>query len=85
MDKPSSSFNQSEVLWVHPEDNDCNFTVGDMLKADAIENAIRAFLSEIEDGKEPNIEALFEKCDEWGVSPCPCPICGRCSQHYHDL
>lgn len=81
----TSTFDEDVEVWQNPEDKDEVFTVGDIFVAHGIRGALLDFLAGIEDGKEPDFEKLYESCEELGVSPDPCPLCGRYSGHSHDL
>ena len=76
------------VIWTNPEDKHETFTVGDIYRAFSVENLLLAFMADLEDGhvsETKAIEDLFEECEKLGISPDPCPICGRYSEHSHSI
>ncbi|MGW8145071.1 MAG: hypothetical protein ACWGN2_11800 [Anaerolineales bacterium] len=80
-----STFDELVTVWVNPNDEHEIFTVGDIFDSYALKSAVLTYLAEIEDGKSEAIERFSNSLDELGISPDPCPLCGRYSSHSHEL
>jgi len=80
-----STFDEDVEVWKNPEDKYDVFTVSNIFEYHAMKTVLLKFLAGIEDGKEPDFEMLYEECEKLGISPEPCPLCGRYSEHPHEL
>ncbi len=58
-----------------------------MFNAAGLEDAVTRFMANIEDGADTDqeLETLYEKCEDLGVAPSPCPLCGRYGAHSHSM
>ncbi len=74
-------------VWQNPEDEYQAFFVGDIFESFAVRGVLLSFLADLEDGKNQDkaINDLSERCEDLGISPDPCPMCGRYSEHSHSM
>ncbi len=80
-----STFDEDVEIWQNPEDKYQVYTTGDLFNLFGLEEIVNSFLAEIQDGKTPDLEKLFEDCEALGISPNPCPMCGRYGEHSHSM
>ena len=82
-----STTDESVEIWQNPEDAEDIATVGDLFDGFALKSAVLKFMAGSEDGLHPHriLEDFHEECEALGITPSPCPMCGRYSDHSHGM